>query len=380
MQSDESGGGSRSSIGVLAAPPLQARDDRGLSRISHELSGIDVQVSHTQQHSPSPRVHDPVSAVDVSVVVPVYNEEQTIRSLHERLGRTLDRLGGRCEIVYVDDGSTDGSAGILRDLAGQDPRTTFVELARNCGQHAAVSAGFSVSTGSVVATIDADLQNPPEEIPRLVEALHQGYDVVGGWREDRNDPWARRFASRLINRAASAAVGVEMRDYGCMLRVYRREVVERILECSESSLFIPALANTLAHRSTEIPIDHAKRAAGQSKYRPMKLLRLAFDLLTGFSLLPIQLVSLAGVAVSAAGVGFGVFLFVRRLIVGPESEGVFTLFAVLFVFLGILILAVGLVGEYVGRIYLEVRHRPLYVIAGVHRGTTPSVADEKKRA
>ncbi len=333
-----------------------------------------------QRHPPTPIAHDPVPAADLSVVVPVYNEEQTIRLLHERLARTLDQLEGRCEIVYVDDGSTDCSAELLRDLAVRDPRTTFVELARNCGQHAAVLAGFSVSTGAVVATIDADLQNPPEEIPRLLETLHQGYDVVGGRREDRDDPWARRFASRLINRAASAAIGVEMRDYGCMLRVYRRGVVDRILECSESSLFIPALANTLAHRTTEIPIDHAKRMAGQSKYRPLKLLRLAFDLLTGFSLLPIQLVSLAGMTVSVAGLGFGAFLFVRRIIVGPEVEGVFTLFAVLFVFLGILILAVGLVGEYVGRIYLEVRHRPLYVIADVHRGSTPSVADAKKRA
>lgn len=305
-------------------------------------------------------------AVGVSVVVPIFNEAGNIPALHPRLAVTLDGLARTAEILYVDDGSTDESLELLRRIAASDPRVSVVQLARNFGQHAAVLAGFSYARGSVVVTLDGDLQNPPEEIPRLLAKIDEGADVVGGWRETRFDPLFRRLASAAVNRATSLAVGVTMRDYGCMLRAYRREIVDQILECEERSLFIPALANTLTRRTTEIHVEHADRFRGASKYPLLKLMRLAFDLLTGFSLLPIQIVSLCGILVSLAGVGFGLFLGVRRLIVGPESEGVFTLFAILFVFLGILILAVGLVGEYVGRIYLEVRRRPVYRVRAIH--------------
>jgi undecaprenyl-phosphate 4-deoxy-4-formamido-L-arabinose transferase len=304
----------------------------------------------------------------VSVVIPIYNEAPNIPVLHERLARSLEALGRVSEVLYVDDGSSDDSLALLRAISARDARVAVLQLSRNSGQHAAVLAGFAASRGAIVVTLDADLQNPPEEIPRLVEQIEAGNDVVGTWRENRQDPWLRRALSAAINRATAAAVGVPMRDYGCMLRAYRREIVEQIVECNERSLFIPALANALAGRTTEIEVGHAERAAGKSKYKPMRLMRLGFDLLTGFSLMPIQLVSLAGILVALAGFGFGLFLFARRLIVGPEVEGVFTLFAILFVFLGILILAVGLVGEYIGRIYLEVRHRPAYRVRAVYRG------------
>jgi undecaprenyl-phosphate 4-deoxy-4-formamido-L-arabinose transferase len=306
-------------------------------------------------------------AIEVSVVIPIYNELPNIAALHGRLVGVLDGLGRSAEVWYVDDGSTDGSLALLRGIADRDPRIGVVELSCNAGQHAAVLAGFAVSRGAVVVTLDGDLQNPPEEIPRLLEQIDAGAEVVGTWRENRNDPLLRRVASALVNRATSATVGVRMRDYGCMLRAYRREIVDQIVECDERALFIPALANSLARRTAEIEVGHAERAGGRSKYQLLKLMRLGFDLLTGFSLLPIQLVSLAGILVALAGIGFGVFLFVRRLIVGPEVEGVFTLFAILFVFLGILILAVGLVGEYIGRIYMEVRHRPVYRVRAIHR-------------
>jgi len=305
--------------------------------------------------------------IDVSVVIPIYNEAPNIAALQERLARVLDGLGRSVEVWYVDDGSTDGSLARLREIAARDARVGVIELSRNAGQHAAVLAGFAACRGDAVVTLDGDLQNPPEEIPKLLAQLDAGYEVVGTWRENRNDPVARRVVSALVNRATAATVGVRMRDYGCMLRAYRRDIVEQIVECDERSLFIPALANTLAQRTTEIEVAHAERAGGRSKYKLLKLMRLGFDLMTGFSLLPIQLVSLAGIFVALAGMGFGLFLFVRRLIVGPEVEGVFTLFAILFVFLGILILAVGLVGEYIGRIYLEVRHRPAYRVRAVHR-------------
>lgn len=307
------------------------------------------------------------SPVDVSIVIPIYNELPSIPALHTRLTKVLDGLGRSVEVWYVDDGSSDGSLALLRELADRDARVGVVELSRNAGQHAAVLAGFAASRGAIVVTLDGDLQNPPEEIPKLLEQIDDGNEVVGTWRENRNDPLLRRLASALVNRATSATVGVRMRDYGCMLRAYRREIVEQIIEHNERALFIPALANTLARRTAEIEVAHAERAAGRSKYKVLKLMQLGFDLLTGFSLLPIQLVSLAGICVSLAGIGFGLFLFVRRLIVGPEVEGVFTLFAILFVFLGILILAVGLLGEYIGRIYMEVRQRPVYRVRAIHR-------------
>ena len=299
---------------------------------------------------------------ELSVVIPVYNEAATLTDLHARLARVLKEIGRPCEIVFVDDGSTDRSAELLRALHAQDPTVRVVRFNRNYGQHAAVFAGMEHTRGDVVVTLDADLQNPPEEIPALLRRLEDGFDVVGGARVNRHDAWFRRSASRLVNRATSAIVGVRMTDYGCMLRAYRRSVVDQIVACHEISRFIPALANTFAAAVTEIPVAHAPRRHGRSKYGLLRLLRLNMDLMTGFSLLPIQAVSLSGVVVAALGLAFALFLGLRRLFVGPEVEGVFTLFAILFFFVGLQILALGLIGEYVGRIYQEVRRRPRYVV------------------
>ena len=298
----------------------------------------------------------------LSVVIPVYNEEVTIERLQERLSRVLESLGKSYEIIYVDDGSTDGTRAILQRLRSKDPNVKVVVFNRNYGQHAAVVAGFERALGEIIVTLDADLQNPPEEIPKLLEKIQEGYDVVGGWREGRQDSLVRRLPSFLINQVTSLIVGVKMKDYGCMLRAYRREIVERICQCQEISSFIPVLANSFAGSVAEIPVAHSPRTSGRSKYTPFRLLGLNFDLLTGFSLLPIQAVSFAGILISFIGIGFAVFLAVRRLLVGPEVEGVFTLFAILFFFVGLQILALGLIGEYVGRIYMEVRRRPRYVI------------------
>ena len=298
----------------------------------------------------------------LSVVIPIYNEEVTIERLHERLSRVLEALGKSYEIIYIDDGSGDGSRAILQRLHSKDPNVKVVVFNRNYGQHAAVVAGFERAEGEVIITLDGDLQNPPEEIPKLLEKIQEGYDVVGGWREGRQDSPVRRLLSFLINQVTSLIVGVKMRDYGCMLRAYRREIVERICQCQEISSFIPVLANSFAGSVAEIPVAHSPRTSGRSKYTPFRLLRLNFDLLTGFSLLPIQAVSFAGIVISFLGIGFAVFLAVRRLLVGPEVEGVFTLFAILFFFVGLQILALGLIGEYIGRIYMEVRRRPRYVI------------------
>lgn len=298
----------------------------------------------------------------LSMVIPLYNEAITVEKLHERLFNTLESMGRSYEIIYVDDGSTDGTPELLRLLQLRDPSVRVIVFNRNYGQHAAVVAGFERATGEVIVTLDGDLQNPPEEIPKLLAKIKEGYDVVGGWREGRRDSLIRRGLSYMINQVTSMIVGVKMRDYGCMLRAYRREVVERICQCQEISSFIPVLANYFAGSVAEVPVAHSPRRSGRSKYTPFRLLRLNFDLLTGFSLLPIQVVSFAGIVISFLGLGFALFLGVRRLMVGPEVEGIFTLFAILFFFVGLQILALGLIGEYIGRIYMEVRRRPRYVV------------------
>ena len=312
---------------------------------------------------PKPRERRDVA---VSVVVPVFNEEASLRDLHARLRVVLAGLGEPSEVVYVDDGSTDSSREVLEELAADDPNLIFVELAHNAGQHGAVLAGFQVSRGRIVVTIDADLQNPPEEIPKLIAKMAEGYDVVGGVRQGRKDSWLRLAASRVV-RMVSSRSGPASTDYGCMLRAYRREIVLRVLRWREHSLFIPVLAERFTKRVTEVPVAHDERHFGASRYGVFRLMRLGFDFLTGFSLLPVQLVTLFGIFIALAGMSFGVFLFVRRLFVGPEVEGVFTLFAILFLFVGALFVAIGVVGEYVARIYNEVRRRPLYVIESIRR-------------
>ncbi len=300
---------------------------------------------------------------DISVIIPVYNEEENLRELGERLMRTLTGMDRSFEIILVDDGSSDRSWDILTELHGKYPQNLrALQFNRNFGQHQAIFAGFQAARGRVMITLDADLQNPPEEIPRLVAKLEEGYDTVGGWRENRRDSLFRKLPSHLVNVVMSKVTGVHLRDYGCMLRAYRREVVDSINQCHESSSFIPALANLYSRRVAEIPVGHAERERGTSKYGLIKLLRLNFDLMTGFSNLPIHLVGFMGVAIAALGLLFGAFLFIRRLFVGPEVGGLFTLFAILFVFVGLNTLGLALIGEYVGRIYREVRGRPRYVI------------------
>jgi undecaprenyl-phosphate 4-deoxy-4-formamido-L-arabinose transferase len=306
---------------------------------------------------------EPTPAPEISVVIPVFNEEENLRELGERLIRTLTGMGRPYEIIFVDDGSSDHSWELLSELNGQYPHNIrALQFHRNFGQHQAIFAGFQAARGQVMVTLDADLQNPPEEIPRLVAKLAEGYDTVGGWRENRRDSIFRRLPSQLVNYVMSRVTGVQLRDYGCMLRAYRREVIDSINQCQESSSFIPALANLFSHRVAEIPVGHAERERGQSKYSLFKLLRLNFDLMTGFSNLPIHMVGFMGVTIALLGLLFGLYLFIRRIFMGPEVEGLFTLFAILFVFVGLNTLGLALIGEYVGRIYREVRQRPRFII------------------
>jgi len=305
----------------------------------------------------------------VSVVVPVYNEEANLPALVPRLLAVLGGLGRPVETVFVDDGSRDRSLEILKEAAASNPGLVkVVELVRNAGQHMAIMAAFTATSGEYVITIDADLQNPPEEIPKLVAAMDGGHDVVGTVRRDRRDSFFRKAASRLVNRMTALMTGMRLNDYGCMLRGYHRDVVDVMLASGEVSTFIPALAQQYARRPVEIPVAHAERTAGESKYSLYRLLRLNFDLMTGFSLVPLQIFGLLGFATSVFGVAFGLFLLVRRLVVGAEVEGVFTLFALAFVVMGVLMAGIGIVGEYVGRIYYQVRGRPRFLIRTVWGG------------
>ena len=309
----------------------------------------------------------------MSIVVPVFNESANLPSLWARLKPVLDGLDRPWETVFIDDGSRDDSLGILREIAaGEEGRVRVVELARNFGQHSAILAGFRQSRGDVVVTLDADLQNPPEEIPRLIAAIDEGNDVVGGWREERHDQAYRKFASRLQNRVTSLVVGVPMHDYGCMLRAYRRHIVDTVVECDEKAAFVPALANSFAKRVAEIPVAHDDRASGQSKYNLFSLVKLSLNLITGFSLIPIQILSMTGILISVPAVLFAFVLLGHRLIYGPQEEGaLWTVSSVEFFLFGLIFLALGLIGEYVGRIYLEVRRRPTYIVRKVHGAESP---------
>jgi undecaprenyl-phosphate 4-deoxy-4-formamido-L-arabinose transferase len=303
---------------------------------------------------------------DVSVIIPVYNEEDGLQVLFDRLYPALGKLGTSYEIVFVNDGSKDRSAAILREQFQKRPDVTRVVLfAANFGQHTAIMAGFEHCRGNRIVTLDADLQNPPEEIAKLLAKMDEGHDYVGSIRKQRSDSWWRHVASRAMNRLREKITRIKMTDQGCMLRAYNRHIIDAINSCKEVSTFIPALAYTFAQRPAEVVVEHEERAAGESKYSLYSLIRLNFDLMTGFSLVPLQWFSMVGIAVSIFSAFFVVFLAIRRLIIGPEAEGLFTLFAIAFFLIGVTLFGIGLLGEYIGRIYQQVRHRPRYLVDAV---------------
>ncbi|EIS3740147.1 undecaprenyl-phosphate 4-deoxy-4-formamido-L-arabinose transferase [Aeromonas hydrophila] len=318
----------------------------------------------------------------VSVVIPVYNEEASLPALLSRVTAACDQLSQDYEVILIDDGSHDGSTELIRDAAaGEGSKLVGVLLNRNYGQHAAIMAGFETAKGDLVITLDADLQNPPEEIPRLVEAAMQGYDVVGTMRRNRQDSWFRKTASKLINKSVQKATGVHMSDYGCMLRAYRRHIIDAMLCCQERSTFIPILANSFARRTIELEVGHAERAHGESKYGLMHLINLMYDLVTCMTTTPLRLLSIVGSVVAGIGFTFSILLILMRLILGADwaADGVFTLFAILFTFVGVQLLGMGLLGEYIGRMYTDVRARPRYFIHQIVRSATPPSQQEAEQ-
>ncbi|WP_193014494.1 MULTISPECIES: undecaprenyl-phosphate 4-deoxy-4-formamido-L-arabinose transferase [Gammaproteobacteria] len=316
----------------------------------------------------------------VSVVIPVYNEEESLPQLLERTIKSCKQLEQEYELILVDDGSSDQSARMLEEAAAiEENHVIAIILNRNYGQHSAIMAGFNQADGDLVITLDADLQNPPEEIPRLVTTAEEGYDVVGTRRRNRQDSWFRKTASKMINAMITKATGRSMGDYGCMLRAYRRHIIEAMLQCHERSTFIPILANTFARRTIEIDVAHAEREYGDSKYSFLKLINLMYDLLTCLTTAPLRLLSIVGSVVAVSGFVLALLLIILRIIFGAmwAAEGVFTLFAILFMFIGAQFVAMGLLGEYIGRIYNDVRARPRYFIQKVVGVNKPNEDQEK---
>lgn len=299
----------------------------------------------------------------LSIVIPVYNEEQGLPVLFARLYPALDALELPYEIIFINDGSRDRSAAVLREqFHRRTDVTRIILLAGNFGQHMAILSGFAHCQGERIVTLDADLQNPPEEIHKLLAEMDAGHDYVGGVRETRQDVSWRRHASWAMNRLRERITHIIMTDQGCMLRAYSRDIVYAINHSKEANTFIPALAYTYARNPGEVLVKHEERAAGESKYSLYQLIRLNFDLMTGFSVIPLQVFSLVGVTLSFFSAGFVIYLALRRIFIGPEVDGVFTLFGILFFLIGVILFGIGLLGEYIGRIYQQVRQRPRYLI------------------
>jgi undecaprenyl-phosphate 4-deoxy-4-formamido-L-arabinose transferase len=307
--------------------------------------------------------------IQLSIVIPMYNEEGNIPALMTRLLATCRQLAVTWEVVCVNDGSKDRTPAMVRSYQADAPQIVLVDFVRNFGQHAAVTAGFAHSRGKWIITLDADLQNPPEEIPNLLKCFEQGHDLINTIRRDRQDTWFRKTASKYTNQLVRKLSGIKLNDFGCMLRGYSREVAQQVVRCRERRTFIPALASLFAARPIEIQVGHAERAAGESKYPLSKLLSLQLDLITNFSVEPLRLLFLTGIGFALLGFLLGAILLIGRLIMDARwaANGVLTILGFLLIFMGGQFFALGLVGEYVGRILVQVRLREPFVVGSVER-------------
>ncbi|MDZ4719456.1 MAG: glycosyltransferase family 2 protein [Roseiflexaceae bacterium] len=312
---------------------------------------------------------DKASRPYVSVVVPIYNEEESIPMLYSRLTTSLEQLGLPYEIIAADDGSRDGSFALLRELAVQDHRLRVVRFRRNFGQTAAFAVGFARARGDVVITIDADLQNDPADIGKLLAKVDEGYDVVSGWRERRQDPFInRRLPSMIANRLISWSTGVYLHDYGCSLKAYRIEVVRGINLYGELHRFIPAIASWQGVAVAEIPVHHEARKFGKSKYGISRTLRVVLDLLTVRFLLsygtrPMQIFGLMGLISFGSGLLIGLYLTWIKLAYGAAiADRPLLLMSILLIVLGAQFVSMGLLGELIVRTYYETQSKPIYVV------------------
>lgn len=308
-----------------------------------------------------------MTCVDISIIIPVYNEEESLEELFKELYPVMENLNRSYEIIFINDGSKDRSFQMLYDFQKQHEKTVrVIDLNGNFGQHMAITSGFANVRGKYIITLDADLQNPPKEIPNIIKKMDEGYDVVGTIRQNRHDPIYRKIASKIVNKITNRISGLTINDYGCMLRGYSRRIVDIIVESRESTTFIPALGQKFATKPIEIPVEHREREFGESKYSIFRLLRLNFDLMTSFSLAPLQLVTMSGMGISVLSFLFFLYMVIRRLLLGPEAQGVFTLLAFNFFLIGVTIMSLGIIGEYTGRIYKQIQQRPHYIVRKIY--------------
>ena len=310
-----------------------------------------------------------MASPEVSVVIPVYNEEASLPSLFQRIYPALDALGRSYELIFVDDGSRDQSMRVLRGQFDRRPDVTrVVLLATNFGQHMAILAGFQHARGEIVVTLDADLQNPPEEVAKLLAKMAEGFDYVGSYRSERRDSLFRRVASRAMNHLRERMTRIRMTDQGCMLRAYGRNVVDAINLSPEANTFVPALAYIYARKPTEVEVQHDERAAGTSQYSLSQLIKLNFDLMTGFSVRPLQIFSAIGMVVALGSVLLYASVLVQQLFIAGLAGALSHVWdrdVLEFFLMGLALFGIGLTGEYIGRIYEQVRGRPRFLVQAV---------------
>jgi glycosyltransferase involved in cell wall biosynthesis len=305
----------------------------------------------------------------ISVVIPLLNEEESIPHLYRALTDALAAYGRAYEVIIVDDGSRDRSFALLKELAEQDPRFTVIRLRRNFGQTAAFAAGFAQARGEVVITMDADLQNDPRDVPLLMAKIEEGYDIVSGWRKDRQDRyWDRRLPSMIANRMISNVTDVQLHDYGCSLKAYRRDVLQHVRLYGELHRFIPALASQVGGTVTEVPVNHYARKYGRSKYGISRTIRVMLDLITvwflgAYATRPIHVFGTIGLASVGLGLLAGLYLTMLKIFAGQDIGGrPLLLLAVLLVVIGVQLITMGLIGEMVIRTYYESQAKPIYYV------------------
>jgi len=307
----------------------------------------------------------------VSVVIPLFNEEDNVQALHEKLTAALSTLRSDYEVIYVDDGSTDGTLSLLEDIQGRDPVVVVLSLRRNFGQTAAFAAGFDFARGDVVITMDGDLQNDPNDIPKLLELIKEN-DLVSGWRKKRKDPFfSRRLPSIAANWLISKVTGVQLHDYGCSLKAYRRDVIKNLKLYGEMHRFIPAVASWYGVRIAEVETTHHQRLRGKSKYGITRTIRVVLDLVTvkflqSFSTKPLQFFGSIGIGCGFLGFLFLFYLSMEKLVFGnPIGGRPLLLLGALLVIVGIQFIGMGLLGEMIVRVYHETQRKPIYVIKKV---------------
>jgi glycosyltransferase involved in cell wall biosynthesis len=305
----------------------------------------------------------------LSVVVPLYNEEDNVEPLYSSLEEVLERLSQGYEIIVVDDGSTDGSFEALKRLHADDPLLKVVRLRRNFGQSAAFAAGFDRAEGLIIITMDADLQLDPTDIPKLLDKMDEGYDIVSGWRVHRQDTFlTRRLPSTVANWLISGLTGIKLKDYGCSLKAYRREVIENVQLYGELHRFIPALASGMGVRVAEVPVSHHPRRFGKSKYDLSRTITVLLDLLTvkfllSYSTRPMQIFGLLGVMSFMVGTMIAAYLsFIRLFLGSPIADRPLLLLAILLIFVGVQSVTMGLLGELTMRVYHEAQGKKIYVV------------------